>query len=287
MPTQKGSAKVSEKNTKQEIWEAYHQLLAEIQGEPVTFKLEQKEPAVPDALRSLAELKLRISQELDKVGEELLKSLNSLQDLRVSLAKDRQSMVERLQEQRKAVEAEISRVKEVWEQEKRKSEARFAEELRQKEVLRAREEEEYQYTLSLKRRQENDEYERQRVEKERTLKDREQALERREKEIVALEKELDETPAKVAQAVKEAQESLARQLGEKQMIELRELKAAHANEVKVAEMRIANLEVTVKSQAGEIENLRKQLAEASRQLKEMAVSAIESRAAEGKTARVE
>ncbi|PIU69319.1 hypothetical protein COS81_00360 [candidate division WWE3 bacterium CG06_land_8_20_14_3_00_42_16] len=287
MPTQKGSAKVSEKNTKQEIWEAYHQLLAEIQGEPVTFKLEQKEPAVPDALRSLAELKLRISQELDKVGEELLKSLNSLQDLRVSLAKDRQSMVERLQEQRKAVEAEISRVKEAWEQEKRKSEARFAEELRQKEVLRAREEEEYQYTLSLKRRQENDEYERQRVEKERTLKDREQALERREKEIVALEKELDETPAKVAQAVKEAQESLARQLGEKQMIELRELKAAHANEVKVAEMRIANLEVTVKSQAGEIENLRKQLAEASRQLKEMAVSAIESRAAEGKTARVE
>ncbi|PIZ43186.1 hypothetical protein COY34_01375, partial [candidate division WWE3 bacterium CG_4_10_14_0_2_um_filter_42_8] len=286
MPTQKGSAKVSEKNTKQEIWEAYHQLLAEIQGEPVTFKLEQKEPAVPDALRSLAELKLRISQELDKVGEELLKSLNSLQDLRVSLAKDRQSMVERLQEQRKAVEAEISRVKEAWEQEKRKSEARFAEELRQKEVLRAREEEEYQYTLSLKRRQENDEYERQRVEKERTLKDREQALERREKEIVALEKELDETPAKVAQAVKEAQESLARQLGEKQMIELRELKAAHANEVKVAEMRIANLEVTVKSQAGEIENLRKQLAEASRQLKEMAVSAIESRAAEGKTARV-
>jgi len=261
--------------------------LAEIQGEPVTFKLEQKEPAVPDALRSLAELKLRISQELDKVGEELLKSLNSLQDLRVSLAKDRQSMVERLQEQRKAVEAEISRVKEAWEQEKRKSEARFAEELRQKEVLRAREEEEYQYTLSLKRRQENDEYERQRVEKERTLKDREQALERREKEIVALEKELDETPAKVAQAVKEAQESLARQLGEKQMIELRELKAAHANEVKVAEMRIANLEVTVKSQAGEIENLRKQLAEASRQLKEMAVSAIESRAAEGKTARVE
>jgi len=287
MPTQKGSAKVSEKNTKQEIWEAYHQLLAEIQGEPVTFKLEQKEPAVPDALRSLAELKLRISQELDKVGEELLKSLNSLQDLRVSLAKDRQSMVERLQEQRKAVEAEISRVKEAWEQEKRKSEARFAEELRQKEVLRAREEEEYQYTLSLKRRQENDEYERQRVEKERTLKDREQALERREKEIAALEKELDETPAKVAQAVKEAQESLARQLGEKQMIELRELKAAHANEVKVAEMRIANLEVTVKSQAGEIENLRKQLAEASRQLKEMAVSAIESRAAEGKTARVE
>ena len=287
MPTQKGSAKVSEKNTKQEIWEAYHQLLAEIQGEPVTFKLEQKEPAVPDALRSLAELKLRISQELDKVGEELLKSLNSLQDLRVSLAKDRQSMVERLQEQRKAVEAEISRVKEAWEQEKRKSEARFAEELRQKEVLRAREEEEYQYTLSLKRRQENDEYERQRAEKERTLKDREQALERREKEIAALEKELDETPAKVAQAVKEAQESLARQLGEKQMIELRELKAAHANEVKVAEMRIANLEVTVKSQAGEIENLRKQLAEASRQLKEMAVSAIESRAAEGKTARVE
>lgn len=267
--------KISERSTKKEIWDAYNQLAVEIKGAPI--EAEQKDSLIPDAVKNLANLKLRIGEDLDKIGSELVKDIDNLQEARTVLNREKQRMIVNLEEQKRALEDEIEKVKIQWENEKRKRQLEFEEELRQKSTSRRREEEEYAYGLSKKQREENDEYEYQKKEREKLLEEREKAIKSREEEIANMEKELTAMPEKINQAVKEARENLAKELIVRHNTAVHEIEVARQNETSIAEMKIANAEATIKTQTMEIENLKRQLGEASRQLKEIAVSVIENR----------
>lgn len=271
------SSKVSERSTKQEMWEAYNKLLEKVEREPIEFHSKQKEIDVHETLKSLSELKLKISRDLDKIGEEFLKDLNDMQDYKNSISKNKQLMIDNFGEQQNMLEKEMKKMKEYYEQEKKNYQSKFDEELRQKTISREREDDEYSYNLSIKHRDELDEFNRQKYIQEEQLKDRRDILESREKEIKEMEKEVTTIPEKINQSVKEAKEILTKEMLEKFSREKYESKLAHDSDVKIKELKITNLENAVKMQNTEIEALKRQLLEANRQLKEMAVSVIEGR----------
>jgi len=276
-------SKVSEKSTKQAMWNAYNELLQKIDWESLESHPKQKEIETQNTLKSLSELKSKISQNLDKIGEELLKDLNDLQEFKNNISKEKQQMIANYSEQQNILEKEIKKMKEYYEQEKKNYQVKFDEELRQKTVARHREEDEYQYNLSLIRRDEQDEYNHQKLIQEKHLDERKQIMGDREKAIKEMERELAFMPEKINQAVKEACGILTKELTEKSEREKRDNRLAYENELKITELRKSALENTVKSQLLEIENLKKQLSEANRQFKEIAVSVIEGHSASVQT----
>ena len=92
-PLQKSKRTISEKSTKHELWNAYDELLAQTAKEPVTVDLKQKEFSVPDAFKQLSDLKLKISQQLDSTGEQLLQDLNNLMETRNLIIKEKRNLV--------------------------------------------------------------------------------------------------------------------------------------------------------------------------------------------------
>lgn len=260
------SEKVSTRSTKQELWEAYNQLLAETEKEPVKFVLDEKEITSPGALKNLSDLKLKIGQQLDLAGEDLLKDLNGLYETRSTIIQEKRRLIEHFEEQKTALENEIAQVKEQWKNQERILKAQFEEEARQKELARRREDDEYQFSLEVQRRKEADEYAR-----------RQQALKEREDEIAQMEKELAATPSHINEEVNKAKAALAKELTDKYNLELREGKLDFERDKKIYELKIANLETRVKSQNEEIAKLQNQLAKASDQVKDIAISVVEGR----------
>lgn len=258
--------KVTARSTKQELWEAYNQLLAKIEKEPVEFETAKKEIVSPDALRNLAELKLKIGQELDKAGEILLGDLNELHETRNNITNIKRRLIEHFEDQKESLENEIAKVKEQWREQEKNHQEQLEEKTRQEQLARRREEDEYQYNLEFQRRKENEQYSR-----------REEILKERENEIIEMEKEFAQMPETIVQEVDKAKSQLGKELTDKHNLELRETKLDFEREKKIYELKIANLDSSIGSQNKEIIDLKKQLTNASNQLKEIAVSVIENK----------
>lgn len=268
MSLQKETRKqISEKSTKQDLWQAYNELIQKVSEEPVKIQLEQKETAPSDSLRNLAELKLKISQQLDQTGEELLKNLNVLDETKNIMTKEKRRIIEYFEEQKKTIENEIEHVREQWEKEKKLHKDQIEEENHQRQQENEREEDEYNYHLSIERRKENDEITRTRAEQEAKLKTREESL-------AAKEQEMSKKEMKVAQEVNSAKTILTQELTAKHNLELREAKLDFERDKKIYELKIANLETQIKSQIEEIVKLERRLSQAAEQTKEIVVSAI-------------
>jgi len=141
--------------------------------------------------------------------------------------------------------------------------------------------------LEVKRRDEGDVYEQKQKERERALTEREVSLQKRQSEILEMEKTLGAVSEKVQQAVKEANEKLAKELMSKHNIEINELKTTALHEKNIADLKITNMTETIKVQGTEIDLLKRQLAESSKQLKDVAVSVIEGRSQNNKIAQME
>lgn len=270
--------KISERSTKQEIWEAYNNLTAEIEEQPVLPMNEQK-PMVSEALHTLSDLKIKISQDLDKISGNVTKEIDNFSEIQTKIIKDKRAMLELFDLEKRKLEEEMRKVETIWE-EKAKEHEKAGELLAEDEIKkRNREEEEYKYTLALNRRKEQDEYESKRIEREKILSEKEKILLARSNEITSMEKEVKEMPEKLKDVFLEAKNSTTKELTDKYTIEIRELKMLHDHEKKVSELKIANLESLVKSQTAEIESLKHQIENSIKQVKDIAVSVIEGRAA--------
>jgi len=192
-----------------------------------------------------------------------------------------------MQVQKEELEKEITKAKKQWEQEKQNYQIELDESKRQKQLERKREDDEYRYALEVKRRDEGDVYEQKQKERERALTEREVSLQKRQSEILEMEKTLGAVSEKVQQAVKEANEKLAKELMSKHNIEINELKTTALHEKNIADLKITNMTETIKVQGTEIDLLKRQLAESSKQLKDVAVSVIEGRSQNNKIAQME
>jgi hypothetical protein len=277
-------SKVSEKNTKQELLAAYHELLTESGEKPA--RLPERDPALVNvdelgqaALKPLSELKLSLSQQLDRIGSEFLRGIEAVREVQQTAAKERVRLAERHQEQQLLLDRELTAVRQAWQREQTKRALGLKEQDEQRELERTREEEAYRYERSIGERNDRDAFERAKAERERSIGERETALKDRQQAIKTMEQELEEVPKRIEVAVKAAEAALATQLttDHDRALHDHELMANHAATLHQAA--IATLEASTKRQADEIEQLKSQLATANQQLKEIAVAVIEGRKA--------
>lgn len=170
---------------------------------------------------------------------------------------------------------EIEETHDRWLKEQAEYEKSLVEKRQDEELARKREAEEHEYQKMLTRRKEEDEFNERKASWEKEL------LERKE-EIAADKKELSELRASVAnfeitlaKAVKEAESSLEKELEAKFATERKLREQEVKSEKEILSLRIESLKAENSRQAEEIENLRRGLDEAARQVKEIAVKVIE------------
>lgn len=269
--------KVTEKSTKQELWDAYNEAALRTEAEPIELSLKETRQTTNEALKSLADSKFKVSEQLEKAAQEITNDLDSLGDLHNQIAKEKKQILDRLEEQKKVLNSEIESVKIKWNQDKKDHEVLLEEDSQAKIIERQRKEEEYEYKLALIRRTEENEYNENKAQKERELSERENILKTREAEILSMEKDLAGMPFKIETEVKNTQTLLTKDLNQRFETEKREFIFKAESEKKLAELKIANLESVCQNQIKENESLKKQLADVTTQLKQMAVSAIENR----------
>jgi hypothetical protein len=268
--------KVSEKSTKQDLWEAYNGLLSETEQETIVFPVVKSETAVPESLKKMSDLKISFGQTLDKLGLDLQSEIEEAATFKKTIEKRKQEIVEGIEIRKNLLESEIKKVRDAWEEEKISFEKENFSLQSAKKIERDREDEEYSYNLKIKRRNEIDEFNKIKSTKEAELTVREENLKQGEKTLASMQKEIELLPAKIDEAVKKAEDTLSKELSTKHAQELRELNMTHTGEIKILELKNANAGSLVSAQIAEIDNLKKQILDLNKQLKEMAVSVIES-----------
>lgn len=270
----KSSKKVSEKSTKQELWQAYNQLILELTK---AAPGQEEKLVLTDVFKNLGELKIAIGQQLDAAGEVLLKDLSSFNEARNTIAQEKRKMADYFVEQKKALEKEIELIKSAAQEAIEKQKQALEEEIANKKLEQKRQEEEYQYNLGLSRRDDSDQFNYLKAQRERQIAENEEAIAKRQKEIATMEQEIAGIPETIAKEVEKAKALIAKELTERHAREIREAKLDFERDKKIYEIKIVNLEATIKIQASEIDKLKNQYVEATKQLKEMAVSVIEGR----------
>ncbi|EKD57044.1 MAG: hypothetical protein ACD_58C00015G0001 [uncultured bacterium] len=235
------------------------------------------EGGIQNALRNLAELKLKLGQNLDQISSKLLEDIQNSRDFQLTIAKDRQEIADKFNNERELLVRESKKLQQSFEEVKKSLQLKLEDFNREENVKQQRQKEEYSYNLSLERRNETDEWQRQQGKQTELLKKREEVIALKEKEITVREKEIGDFSGVLEKAVNKAQEELRLELATKHQQDLERLKISKDNELRIAELNITNLESIIKSQNLELESLNKQLIEATRQLKEIAVSVINAR----------
>lgn len=277
MPVKK-SDKVTEKSTKVELWEAYNSLLEEATQETLTFSVPKNENKLPDSLKKLSELKISLSQTIDKLSEQMMAGIEEENIFKQEFAKQKQTIIELLNTKKEALEKEIEKVRIEQATKKVEFDSEQDEQVKRLKIERQQEEEEYRYNLKIKRRNEVDEYEQKRKKREEDLAKKEQDFAAKSADYDHLRQEVENFPNLIATKVREAEVAIAKDLNQKHDQEIKSLILAKDNELKISEIKNINLEEKIKNQASEIIDLKKQVVELTKQLKDMATSAIESRA---------
>ena len=241
--------KISPTSTKADLWEAYQDLLKQSTSATTT-------PSVPtESLRSS-------TGALTTAIDTIIKLNAGLDDVVTMLEGQRQKQANNEQEARTQLQQfhdELKRAKQELDYELKRT---------QKEKL-----DELEAELRTKRREYDDMTEGEK----RALEQRKDSLKQQEDEFASLRKQVDAFPKQLEQAVKaavddarveeQANAKVARDLSEKQV----------EGERAISKLRIETLEKTVKEQAEEVRSLKSQLERATTQVKDIAVSVIESK----------
>ena len=305
---------ISPKSTKQEILEAYNDMLQKIQlqqNPQQKREKEEKESVVIKAssnskdglFKKITDLKIQINQTLEEVGDSFQSEFRQLSEIREAIAVEKKNlediyqlhanadslaaMLMTQQEKRKAFEEEMIVQKEEWDLEKTEMERQVKE---QKETLtreRKREEEEYKYTLTLKRKKDQDIYEEQklllnkeldelRTSSEKEFKERELSLTSRETELAELRKKVEQFPVDLTASVKNAEKTISEKLTQQFEIEKKLFLKETETELKLKDQTIQTLEAKVKELELYIKQLTTKAETAEKTVKDIAIKAIES-----------
>lgn len=273
MPAQK-EKKVSEKSTKLELWEAYNEVAAQISNEEMTV---QSDDSVNDVIKKLSETKININSQFDELTKSLLGDLGELYKTSEQIRQNKEELVKHFENQKRDLQYQMEEVKSKWVIEEEKLEDKFRQKKADQEIKHQRQEEEYKYNLGILRKKEHDEYLADKTAREKAMAEQESLISDRKREIAETEKQIAEMPALIERKVKEAEENLAKDLASKYQTQIKELSINKEHNAKIAEIKIANLETTIKNQAEEISGLKSELSKINAMMKEMAVSAIEAK----------
>jgi len=273
MPTAK-EKKISEKSTKQELWSAYNEVVAQIGGEKIEVA---EDDTVNEMIRKLSETKIKINSEFDELTKALLSDLSDLYKTSESIRQNKLELLDRFDKQKKLLSSEIEEVRNRWRTEEIKLGNDFKQRTNDLDTEHKRREEEYIYNLKITRQKETDDYNAMKERREKAITEQENIISERKKEITEMEKQIADMPALIESKIKSAEEVLTKELTAKYQIQIKDVATDKEHQAKISEIKIGNLESTLKSQNDEIAALKSQLQKANEMIKDMATTAIESK----------
>ena len=242
--------KIGPGSTKTELWEAYQEVVKQAESG------ERQMPNVPTKSLRTATGSLQNSvSTLVSVKASIDEAINKLEQQRQSQLDDEQ----KAQEELRKFQEEMKRAKEAADYELNKNRQEKLDELEIDLRTRRRAHEE---TIS---------------QEKQALQLKKEELEKQETELKQLRKQTQEFPDQLEKAVKQAvgtaqSEEQARAKVAKDLLE-KQVEGEKA----VSQLKVQNFEKLVKDQTEEIKALKSQLEQATRQVKEIAVSVIDSR----------
>lgn len=288
---------VSEKSTKQEILDAYKEILQEVGSVTATPESQADQKVVSDATKEtvekivtdLSQLKLNLNKTITDVTDKLTSEAERLTTLRKAIAisqkeleeteqvKVRLGMLKRLIElhaqKETELEKEMTQTRNTWEEEKQNYEATVK-------LERSRQEEEYKYEQELLKKRAADEREEEKLQQARHAALDKENTEKLLAELADLRKKVTLYPVELNRVVKEAVGKAVFETKKEADIEKRLAQQAAAAELNLAKLQIQTFESTTKLQLTEIERLKRELTYATQQVKDVAVAVIEGRKVE-------
>lgn len=200
---------VSVKSTKNELFDAYNELLEKVSKQTPQDRKSQKETeekvetvrlaslnSDEKIVKNIAELKLNIGSSLDKIEESLMSEYKKLTQLQESIKIENKNLIElyditsnvhslaaliqaqkekklQFEEERNTIQEQFDSVmrekKLLWEKEQKEKETASKEQELQNKKQKQREEDEYNYTLQLTRKKEQDAFDAKKDAKEKEL----------------------------------------------------------------------------------------------------------------------
>lgn len=207
------------------------------------------------------------------------KSLLSVKTF-TTIAYSFQDVIDKILQSRQVVEKlqkEIEETKELWGKEQKEQSVKLQERDQQVDVMRKRDEEMYQYEISLRRRKEENDFTEKKAKWEKELQDQKDEIIKNKQELEVLRKQVISFETEKEKAIKDACQILQKELTEKfdseKKLREQEIKA----EKEILALKITNLTSENTRFIKEIEELKRALDQTTREVKEIAVKVIESR----------
>ncbi len=273
MPTSK-EKKVNEKSTKLELWQAYNEVANKISSDEMVVRSDD---SVNDVIKNLSETKININSQFDQLTKSLLGDLGELYKTSEQIRQNKEDLIKHFENQKKELQFQMEEVKTSWTIEEKKLDDEFKQKNIDLATNNQRQEEEYNYNLNILRKKEHDGYLTEKIAREKAIAAEEKVIADRKKEISEMEKQIADMPTLIEKKVKDSEEILAKNLTDKYQNQIKELSVDKEHNAKIAEIKIANLELTIKNQSVEISSLKSELSKVNAMMKEMAVSAIEAK----------
>ncbi|MEN0006925.1 MAG: hypothetical protein AAF798_22425 [Bacteroidota bacterium] len=298
--------RVSNSNTKADILKAYEALVVELKEErkensALQQKLKQQQTAVQqaqqqtkggNATQSIQLLRETFNHQLDAIEEGLEKEQVAFQALQATIAQEQKTLEEvyKIKAEAESLEALLitnKQAREKLEQEMKARKADLLEDIEATKVQWKREQEAYEYKLKVQRRNETDAYEQKKAQQEQELAQQKQTFERevaeREQAVEQQEQELERLQALAAQfdsrlekavaaAQKATKEQLTKELDFKHQLETKDMEAAlklHQQEIESLKQQVAERQTLIDSLSSKTDN-------ATQQVKDIALKAIEN-----------
>jgi DNA repair exonuclease SbcCD ATPase subunit len=253
------TAKVSEKSTKTEIWNAYNQLLEDLQSKSISVS---EDPAkLQKMTAAMSEAKAALMGHFEATIERLGTIQEAYHEADEDLAHRKDTVIDALEQSKRDLQTSIEIIKKQWETEKADRESQ-----------RQREEETYAYNLTRKRRDDEEAYAQKTKEREAKFAARETALDEREESVKALAEQVDAFPAKLDNATKTTRDETTKELKAQASNELKDARQQLEHEKSILVLKLQGAEASIGAQAKQITELQRQLDSSSTQLKEMAVA---------------
>jgi len=316
---------VSAKSTKEQILAAYNEVLTSLAAKQLSTPQEQKKQEdeqhiikkttnqSPDnILTDLSNLKSKTIKQIDSLSEQLLGEFQRLNDLRSAIIIEQKHLQElyqinetantlsallqsqaeqkeqfklNMEQAKQTFEQEMATQKLHWQEQKVRLEQEYKERKDLLEKTRKREEDDYTYTLELKRRKETDEYSNKRLAMEKELSDIRDNLLKREAELLEKEKnyeslrmQVEQMPDKISEAVASNEEFLRAKLLEQYEFETKLKQQEYDGMLKLRDQSINYLEEKAKKQEAMIKELSAKADMASEQIQSIACRALDTSA---------
>lgn len=211
------------------------------------------------------------SPKISQTGQSLMEITDYLSNLTIKIGQ--------VKEEIEKYQREIVEIKTNWEKEKNEHEREVTERNREAELLRKRNEEEYQYQWKMERKRIEDEFGERKAKWEKDLLEREEEIEADKKELMDLREKATGFESEMAKAVKEAQTNEAKEMESEYTTERKLREQEIKSEKEILNLKINSLVSDNARLTAEVESSKKALDEATRQVKEIAVKVIEGRTA--------